>query len=237
MAYLKPTPTTEQNKLVGKISDGQSVKLTVPNEAKATGQTGVGVTNGVMTWEAVLAGIAGNGITIVQQDPKANSQSLAITVSGKTIIISLATDGTGVITTTAAGIKTAIEANADASALVTVAYSGTGAGLAKDENAVLSGGTDLSVTAKKFYLVSHFFGMAMADAEPGGEVILDLEKAEYATDQLKSGDTFSVGSKLYWDDTNNYFTVTAGALTLVGIVTQAKDDSGVIYFKLTNSVI
>lgn len=237
MAYLKPTPTTEQNKLVGKVSDGKSVKVAVPVDASAGGTTGSGVTDGVMTWAAVKAGEVGNGITIIQQDPQANSQSLAISVSEKTINISLATDVSGVITTTADDIKTAVEADADASALVTVAYSGTGAGLAKDENVVLSDGVDNSVTAKKFHLMSHFFGMAVADAVYGEDAVLDLELAEYETDQLKSGDTFAVGAKVYWDDTYKYFTETAGALTLVGIVTQAKDADGVILFKLINTVI
>jgi len=235
MAYLKPTPTVEENKLVGKVSDGLSVKLPTPPAAKATGQTGVGVTNGVLTWTAVASGDAGNGITIIQQDPQGNSQTLSITVNGKTIIASLATDGTGVITTTAALLKAAIEAKAEAAALVTVEYSGTGAGLVKDENVVLAGGFTL-LTPKSFYLISHFFGMAMGDGS-SGEVILDLEPAEYETNQLKSGDTFAVGAKLYWDDTNKWFTETAGALTLVGIVTQAKNTDGYIRFKLTNSVI
>ena len=61
MAYMKPTPTTETEKLVGKISDGQSVKLAVPAKVKATGTTNDGVTNGILTWIAVEAGLDGNG--------------------------------------------------------------------------------------------------------------------------------------------------------------------------------
>ena len=237
MAYMKPTPTTETEKLVGKISDGLSVKLAVPAKVAATGTTNDGVTNGILTWTAVEAGLDGNGVTIIQQDPKANDQALAIVVSEKTITISLATGGAGAISTTAALLKTAIEANDDASALVAVVYSGTGAGLCIDDNTVLAGGLDNSVTAKNFYLISHFFGMAMADAVAEGEVVLDLEEAEYVTDQIKTGDAFVVGAKVYWDPTYNWFTETVGALTLVGIVTVAKDADDNIQFKLINSVI
>ena len=237
MAYMKPTPTTETEKLVGKISDGQSVKLAVPAKVDATGITNDGVTNGILTWTAVEAGLAGNGITIVQE--KAGfSTPLTIVVSEKTIIINLAT-GTdpGPVTTTAAALKTAIEADADASALVTVAYSGNGTGLCIDDSVVLAGGLDNSVTAKNFYLISHFFGMAFADAVAEGEVVLDLEEAEYVTDQIKAADAFIVGAKVYWDPAYSWFTETIGALTLVGIVTVAKDADDNIQFKLINSVI
>ena len=235
MTYLKPTPTTTTQKPIGKISDGLSVQLTVPNGTNASGVTGVGVTNGELTWTAVASGVDGNGITIILQDPKANSAALSINVTANTIVVNLATDGSGVITTTAGDIKTAIEADSSASALVTVAYSGDGTGLATDDYVVLSGG-DEGVTGKDFYLINHFFGMAMEDGDPGDTVAFDLELAEYETDQVKSGDTFAVGTVIYWDDTNKYFTETAGALTAVGIVTAALD-SGVIHFKLTNTVI
>jgi len=237
MAYLKPTPTTETEKLVGKISDGQSVKLAVPAKVKATGTTNDGVTNGILTWTAVEAGLDGNGITIVQEKAGFNTP-LSIVVSEKTITIALATGADpGAVTTTAAALKTAIEAKAEAAALVTVAYSGNGTGLCIDCSEVLAGGLDNSVTAKNFYLISHFFGMAMTDAVAEGEVVLDLEEAEYVTDQIKTGDAFIVGAKVYWDPTYNWFTETAGALTLVGIVTVAKDADDNIQFKLINSVI
>lgn len=236
MTYLKPTPTTIQNKAVGKVSDGQSIKLAASNGAIASGITNSGVTNGELTWSAVANGIDGNGITIVQQDPQANSAALSISVVDKTIVVNLATDGSGVITTTAGDIKTAIEADSSASALVTVAYSGDGTGLATDDNAVLAGGSDGSITAKDFCLIDHFFGMAMNDAAAGADVVLDLEHAEYETDQVKSGDTFIVGTVIYWDPEHNYFTETAASLIAVGIVTRALA-AGVIWFKLTNTVI
>ena len=236
MSYLKPTPTTVEEKPIGKISDGLSVKLTVPAGVKATGKTGVGITNGELTWTAKTAGIAGNDIVIIQQDPAGNDQALAVAADGNVITIALATDGSGVITSTAAEIKAAIEADAPCDALVGVVYDGTGAGVEKDENVKLSGGLDGAVDAKDFCLIDHFFGMAFNSGEAGAEVVLDLELAEYETDQLKSGDTFAVGQVVYWDPDNLYFTETPGALTAVGIVTQALD-SGVIHFKLTNTVI
>lgn len=69
-------------------------------------------------------------VKVVYVDPGGNDQPLAITVTnGETINVSLATGPAGAITSTAAQIKTAIEAYAAANALVTVTYEGTGAGV------------------------------------------------------------------------------------------------------------
>lgn len=59
------------------------------------------------------------------------SQSLAVTVSGNRITVTLATDGSAVITSTAAQVVAAIAASAAAAALVTATATGTGAGLAR----------------------------------------------------------------------------------------------------------
>lgn len=70
-------------------------------------------------------------ITVEFLDPAANSQTLAVSVLGNDITVSLATNETGVITSTANDIKAAIEANANANTLVIIANSansnGTGA--------------------------------------------------------------------------------------------------------------
>lgn len=60
-------------------------------------------------------------------DPPGNNVALSIAVTGTTISVTLATDGSSVITTTASQLKTAIEANGSANALVTVTLPGTGA--------------------------------------------------------------------------------------------------------------
>lgn len=114
-------------------------------EVKATLSTGVVASNNALTWTAKLAGVLGNKISVRLVDPKANDAALAITVSGQAITASLATGPTGTITTTAAALKTAIEANAAANALVGLANTGasTGAGaLTAVGTTFLAGGVD-----------------------------------------------------------------------------------------------
>lgn len=114
-------------------------------EVKATLATGVVASNNALTWTAKLNGVLGNKIRVRLVDPKANSAALAVSVSQQAITVSLATSGAGAITTTAAALKTAIEANAAANALVGVANTGasTGAGvLTALATAFLTGGQD-----------------------------------------------------------------------------------------------
>jgi len=70
-----------------------------------------------------MARVAGSTPTvrIAYVDPSANNAALGIVVSGQDITVNLATGVAGAITTTAAQIKAAIEANAEANALVAVA--------------------------------------------------------------------------------------------------------------------
>lgn len=92
---------------------------------------------------AVTGGQAGNGISVRFVDPSAASQALAVSVSGSAITVSLATDGTGAITSTAAQVAAAINANPSASALVTATPEGAGTGVVDAvAQTNLSGGTD-----------------------------------------------------------------------------------------------
>ena len=70
---------------------------------------------------AVNGGTDGNGITVTYTDPSGNDQALAVSVVGTDIDVSLATGPAGAITSTADDISTAIAADEDAAALVTVA--------------------------------------------------------------------------------------------------------------------
>lgn len=114
-------------------------------EVKATLATGVLASNNALTWTSKLAGVLGNKISVRLVDPKAANQALAISVSSQAITVSLATDATKAITTTAAALVTAITADLNAGALVTVANTGasTGAGvLAAVGTTFLTGGLD-----------------------------------------------------------------------------------------------
>lgn len=115
-------------------------------EVKASLQTGFAAANNALTWTAKLDGALGNDITVHLKDPKANSATLSVAVTGKAIVVSLATGSTGAVTSTAAQVVTAVAANADANALVGVANTGasTGAGViaAAFRPASLAGGED-----------------------------------------------------------------------------------------------
>lgn len=121
---------------------------TAPNsqpEVKATLLTGVVASNNALTFTSKLDGALGNAISLKLVDPAANNATLAISVSGRDISVNLATGPSGAITTTATALKTAIEANAAANALVGLANTGasTGAGiLAALRRTQLSGGID-----------------------------------------------------------------------------------------------
>ena len=96
-----------------------------------------------------------------------------------------------------------------------------------------------TVEAGKFYLLGGFLGAAMQSVTTGAgetaEVILNIEPAEFETDQIKATDKASMtaGADIYWDDAAGakYFTVTPKAV-YAGKITAAADDNNVIWFKL-----
>jgi hypothetical protein len=82
-----------------------------------------------LTFTAKSKHIGSDKVSVEMIDPSAASGALAVSVTGRKITITLATDATSAISSTAALIKTAIEANATANALVTVALETAGAGI------------------------------------------------------------------------------------------------------------
>jgi len=72
----------------------------------------------------------GNFVSASFVDPAGNTQSLAVTISGGNIIVSLATDGAGAITSTPAEIVTAYEAVSGDEKLATAVATGTAAVIA-----------------------------------------------------------------------------------------------------------
>ena len=100
--------------------------------------------NNDLVFTSVAKNETANGITIKYTDPYNNNHALSISVSGQDINVTLATNSSGTITTTATQLKTAIDANSPAHSLVTVANasgndgSGVVAAMAKTN---LKGGT------------------------------------------------------------------------------------------------
>lgn len=105
----------------------------------------IGAGNGGLVFTAKTAGAVSNQISIALTLPAQNNAVLAVTVSGSAITASLATNASGVATSTAAQIKAAIEAFAAADALLAVTYpiGGNGSGVvAASQAARLTGGAD-----------------------------------------------------------------------------------------------
>lgn len=105
---------------------------TAPNAAAGTAAelllefaaTGSGV-----TYTAAAAGTDGNNIRVRYVDPGTASATLSVATVDNDITVTLATDVDSEISSTAADIASAVNADPDASALVTAAESGTGAGV------------------------------------------------------------------------------------------------------------
>jgi flagellin len=122
--------STDSTGVTARILTGNT--LTIP-ATQGTATLDSAAADSDVTFTAVTAGTAQN-VSIVFTDPGANSSPLGVTttVSGNdiTINVSLATDGTGAITSTAGVIETLINGDASASQYVTAAAEGTGAGVA-----------------------------------------------------------------------------------------------------------
>ena len=122
---------------------------TAPDSAPATKATlsvGQPSLNTGLTITAKNVGVAGNSIAYHPKNPNTPNSPLSVSVAGQLIVVSLETNSTGAIVTTAAQVKAAIEANTAAAALVDVAHIGasTGAGMATPvpRRLALTGGTD-----------------------------------------------------------------------------------------------
>lgn len=114
-------------------------------DTKSTLTIGTAAANTGVTLTSKLAGAEGNSITLALVNPGTASAALGVTVTGTAIVVSLATSAGSAVTTTAAQLIAAINASADAFALVAAAaVSGsTGAGVVAALAATaLSGGVD-----------------------------------------------------------------------------------------------
>lgn len=112
-----------------------------------------------LTFTAVEYGAIGNSIKIQYTDPSANDAALAVSVFNRNITVSLATNGGGTITSTAALVLAAIEASSAASDLVTVAIMTSDSGTGDDGSGV--------VTAMALTAMASGAGTGIGTALPG----------------------------------------------------------------------
>lgn len=141
-----PRPiTTVRSSVIGLVGTAPDAEAAVA----ASLLTGVVADDNALTWTAATAGLAGNDIRIYLKDPGAASQSLAVSVSGLVITVSLATSALSVITSTAAAVLAAVMASTAAAALVTVTATstsdGTGIVTSTVKQLPLSGGLDAAL--------------------------------------------------------------------------------------------
>ena len=99
------------------------------------------------------------------------------------------------------------------------------------------------IEAGKFYLLDGFLGCAFQSVTTGAgetaEVILNIEQAEYETDQITEDDDFdTVGAPVYWNTATNLLTESdgAGANRFAGRVTAPRDANDTIHFILAQQV-
>jgi hypothetical protein len=117
--------STVRSSVIGVIGTAPNSRAAV----NATLTTGTVAANNGLTYTSVTANAEANNITVQLKDPKANSQSLSVDVSGTAITVNLATSAQGAVTSTAALVKAALIASAPASLLVTCTFTPTSSGV------------------------------------------------------------------------------------------------------------
>lgn len=109
--------------------------------------------NNEIVWEAVTAGHIGNLITVTLVDPGKANESLAVSVTGFDIVVSLATGADKKITSTPATIVSAVNGDDSAKLLVLAAGEGTDPVEAVSKT-YLSGGADPQTTGAEGVLLN-----------------------------------------------------------------------------------
>lgn len=155
--------------LVQSDANGKAIPQATVAAVAATLATGVVGSNNAITYTGRVGGAADNDLRVQLKDPSANSQSLSVAVNGNDIVVSLATDSGGVITSTATLIIAAIAASAAAHSLITAANTGASSGagvVAAVALTALTGGVDAGT--------GWALGIACADAASGATAEIDV---------------------------------------------------------------
>lgn len=136
-----------------------NIDVNTPAAKTFDNATQASLVNQGLTYTAVAVGTDGNDVSLELVDPAAINQALSVSATGNAITVNLATDGAGLITSTADDVKSAIEADSPgADDLVTITGSGAVALVVLAETN-LSGGLDgeVSLTADTLSIPSHGF--------------------------------------------------------------------------------
>lgn len=92
---------------------------------------------------------------------------------------------------------------------------------------------DHEVEVNELCLIDGHLGFASQSADEGEEVILNVERAEFETDQIDTSHDYKIGAVVYFDESENGLTEDKTD-RIAGIVTNSKDENNVIWFLLTN---
>jgi flagellar hook protein FlgE len=134
-------------------------------------------TDNDLTFTAVNYGGEGENITVSYVDPGAASQPLSISVTGNAITVNLATDAGGAITSTAAQVMAALNADVSASALITTTLAcATGAGTVPAMAATnLAGVDDGAYWSYYVYITAADAASGVAHAGAAGHLSFDTD--------------------------------------------------------------
>jgi len=205
--YLEPD-------LSDQLAQKNVSSVTLDSGVQASVETGIEGSDNAITWTASSSypGTEGNAITVALVDPSANNAALSVSVTGTAITVSLATGVAGAIESTAAEVMAAIEGNAAASALVTVADTGTSAGTgvvaavaaSNLTGGAISGGT--SYTLDTDFSVNTRLGIIRALETGGitaGHYYASYSYAATSATRLTPSTTSTVRCRLLMDATND----------------------------------
>lgn len=154
--FAAAVPTTSQVDLRGlEYAEGDAVAssrfrapahhpdLFTAEDAGIRAELVTGAGSSGISWRAVYGGADGNSITVELRNPASNNAPLQVNVIGGDMVVNLATNGAGAITSTAAQVVAAVQANVSAAALVEVEALTDGAGVVSSTAALpFAGGED-----------------------------------------------------------------------------------------------
>ena len=178
---------------------------------KAVLTTALAGVNNDLTFLAATAGVAGNGITVALTDPSGNDQELGVVVTGSAIVVNLATDEDGAITSTAREVRDAVNTDSEAAALVaaSLAPGNDGSGVVTELAAAnLAGGADATGTGASTHVITPdaslpwctVFGAKDTERKAASDCKLDSLKIEWeGNSPVKVTPTWA-GMGVAWSD-------------------------------------
>ena len=116
--------STVRSSVIGLIGTAPGAQ---PQTAASLG-LGTLAANNALTFTSAVAGAIGNQTSVKLRNPQTNSATLSVSVNSAAIVVNLATDSGGLVTSTATSVIAAIAAKPEAAALVTVANTGASNG-------------------------------------------------------------------------------------------------------------